>query len=99
MISSTTELDRRNVINVDLGSAEFKANAHRNMAEWARRPPFYVLGNGPPQVIARVGSIRLIGFLTGASASQPNKHLRSHRAAFFRQDNRRLDSISPFDGD
>ena len=45
------ELDRSNVVDVDLGSAEFKANAHRHMAEWARRPPFYVLGNGPPQVI------------------------------------------------
>jgi cytochrome P450 len=44
-------LDRSNVVDVDLGSAEFKANAHRHMAEWARRRPFYVLGNGPPQVI------------------------------------------------
>ena len=50
---SVTELDidRSNVVDVDLGSAEFKANAHRHMAEWARRPPFYVLGNGPPQVV------------------------------------------------
>ena len=40
------ELDRRNVVDVDLGSDEFKANAHRHMAEWARRPPFYVLGKG-----------------------------------------------------
>ena len=45
------ELDRSNVVDVDLGSAAFKANAHRHMAEWARRPPFYVLGHGPPQVI------------------------------------------------
>jgi cytochrome P450 len=45
------ELDRRNVVDVDLGSDEFKANAHRHMAEWARRPPFYVLGKGPPQVV------------------------------------------------
>jgi cytochrome P450 len=44
-------LDRSNVVDVDLGSAEFKANAHRHMAEWARRPPFYVLGKGPPQVV------------------------------------------------
>jgi cytochrome P450 len=51
MISSLTELDRSNVVDVDLGSAEFKANAHRHMAEWARRRPFCVLGNGPPQVI------------------------------------------------
>jgi cytochrome P450 len=45
------ELDRSNVVDVDLGSAEFKANAHRYMAEWGRRRPFYVLGNGPPQVV------------------------------------------------
>ena len=51
MVPSLTELDRSNVVDVDLGSAEFEANAHRHMAEWARRRPFYVLGNGPPQVI------------------------------------------------
>jgi hypothetical protein len=51
MMSSPLELDRSNVIDVDLGSAEFKANAHRHMAEWARRRPFYVLGKGPPQVV------------------------------------------------
>src|SRR5215831_1944405 len=51
MMSLALELDRSNVVDVDLGSAEFKANAHRYMAEWARRRPFYVLGNGPPQVV------------------------------------------------
>jgi cytochrome P450 len=51
MKSQLPELDRSNVVDVDLGSAEFKANAHRHMAEWARRRPFYVLGNGPPQVV------------------------------------------------
>src|SRR3979490_2392508 len=40
-----------NVVDIDLGSAEFKANAHRHMAEWARRPPFYVLGRGQPRVL------------------------------------------------
>jgi len=50
-MSSLAELDRDNVVDIDLGDAEFKANAHRHMAEWARRPPFYVLGNGPPQVV------------------------------------------------
>jgi len=48
---SLAELDRDNVVDIDLGDAEFKANAHRHMAEWARRPPFYVLGKGPPQVV------------------------------------------------
>src|SRR3954465_2275280 len=48
-MSSVAELDRTNVVDVDLGSAEFKANAHRLMAEWATRRPFYVLGKGPVQ--------------------------------------------------
>src|SRR6202140_5857846 len=50
-MSSLVDLDKSNVVDIDLGSAEFKANAPRHMAEWARRPPFYVLGNGPPQVV------------------------------------------------
>src|SRR5271170_4244674 len=50
-MSLLAELDRSNVVDVDLGSAEFKANAYRHMAEWARRRPFYVLGKGPPQVV------------------------------------------------
>ena len=51
MMSLPAELDRTNVVDVDLGGVEFKANAHRYVAEWARRPPFYVLGEGPPQVV------------------------------------------------
>jgi cytochrome P450 len=51
MMSALAELDRNNVVDVDLGSAEFKANAHRLMAEWATRKPFYVLGKGQPQVV------------------------------------------------
>ena len=50
-MASLADLDGRNVVDIDLGSAEFKANAHRHMAEWARRPPFYVLGQGQPQVV------------------------------------------------
>ena len=50
MMSLPAELDRSNVVDVDLGGAEFKADAHRHMAEWARRRPFYVLGKGPPQL-------------------------------------------------
>ena len=50
-MSSLADLDRSNVVEVDLGSPEFKANAHRYMAEWATRKPFYVLGQGQPQVI------------------------------------------------
>ena len=50
-MSSVAELDRSNVVDVDLGSAEFKANAHKHMADWATRRPFYVLGRGQPQVV------------------------------------------------
>jgi cytochrome P450 len=50
-MSSLTNLDPSKIVELDLGSAEFKQNAQRLMAEWARRPPFYVLSNGPPQVI------------------------------------------------
>lgn len=50
-MSSLADIDRSNVVEVDLGSAEFKANAHRHMADWATRKPFYVLGQGQPQVI------------------------------------------------
>ena len=45
------ELDPGKVVDVDLGSSEFKQNARAALAEWAKRPPFYVLSNGPPQVI------------------------------------------------
>lgn len=46
------DLDHSNSTSMDLGGAEFKANARRILADWARRPPFYVFNNGPPQVIA-----------------------------------------------
>src|SRR6516164_6671090 len=51
IMSSLAELDRSNVVDIDLGGAEFKTNGHRHMAEWARRPPFYVLDHGHPQVV------------------------------------------------
>jgi cytochrome P450 len=50
-MSSLADLDKSNVVDIDLGSDAFKAKAHRHMAEWARRPPFYVLGHGQPQVV------------------------------------------------
>jgi cytochrome P450 len=43
--------DPANVEPLDFTSAEFRRTAHRHVAAWARRPPFYVLGSGPPQVI------------------------------------------------
>ncbi len=45
-------IDPDNMVELDPGSAEFKANAHRHMAEWARRRPFYAIAPGQrPQVI------------------------------------------------
>ena len=50
-MSSLADLDRTKIVDVDLGSSEFKQNARNILAEWARRPPFYVLSSGPPQVV------------------------------------------------
>src|SRR6266446_9491932 len=50
-MSALSELDRSKVVDVDLGSSEFKQNARSILAEWARRPPFYVLSSGPVQVV------------------------------------------------
>jgi cytochrome P450 len=50
--SAIPGVDPNNIVELDPGSAEFKANAHRHMAEWARRPPFYAVAPGQmPQVI------------------------------------------------
>src|SRR5436853_1945595 len=45
------DLDPSKVVDLDLGSSEFKQNARNILAEWAKRPPFYVLSSGPVQVI------------------------------------------------
>jgi cytochrome P450 len=50
-MSMLADLDLNKVVEVDLGGSEFKQNARSILAEWARRPPFYVLSSGPPQVI------------------------------------------------
>jgi cytochrome P450 len=64
-------LDPSNVVDIDLGSAEFKANAHRHMADWARRRPFYVVGNGPPQVVVgRYEDVRQVVSDTETFASE-----------------------------
>jgi cytochrome P450 len=51
VMSSLSELDRNKVVDLDLGSSEFKQNARNILAEWAKRPPFYVFSSGPPQVV------------------------------------------------
>src|SRR5262249_2103990 len=50
-VLAVSDLDVDNVVDIDLGSSEFKQNARTILAEWARRPPFYVLSSGPPQVV------------------------------------------------
>jgi len=50
-MSALSELDRSKVVDIDLGSSEFKQNARDILADWAKRPPFYVLSSGPAQVI------------------------------------------------
>jgi cytochrome P450 len=51
MTATLAELDRSNTWAIDVGSAEFKANALRYLSEWANRPPMYVLNSAPVQVI------------------------------------------------
>src|SRR5215813_151270 len=50
-MSALSELDGNKVVDIDLGSNEFKQNARAILADWAMRPPFYVLAYGPPQVV------------------------------------------------
>jgi len=51
MTLSLADLDSSKVVDIDLGSNAFKQNARSILAEWARRPPFYVLADGPAQVV------------------------------------------------
>jgi cytochrome P450 len=50
-MSALAELDRNKIVELDFRSDDFRKHAHQHVADWARRAPFYVLGDGPPQVI------------------------------------------------
>ena len=50
-MSVVAELDRSKIVQLDFRSDDFRKHAHRHVAAWARRAPFYVLGDGPPQLI------------------------------------------------
>jgi cytochrome P450 len=50
-MSALAELDPSKVVDIDLGSSEFKQNARNILAGWARNPPFYVFARGPAQVV------------------------------------------------
>lgn len=57
-MTTLTELDRSNVWEIDVGSAEFKANALQYLSEWAKRPPIYLFNNGLTHVIVgRYGDV------------------------------------------
>ena len=60
--SELAEIDRDNIVELDPGSAEFKANAHQHMAEWARRRPFYMVAPGqrPQLVVGRYADARQV---------------------------------------
>jgi cytochrome P450 len=66
------DLDPDNVVELDPGSAAFKANAHRHMAEWARRPPFYIVWRGqqPQVVVGRYADVRQVFSDTDTFASE-----------------------------
>jgi cytochrome P450 len=51
MSHALPDINRSTAVVIDLGSSEFKQQARRLLAEWAQRPPFYVVGNGPLQVV------------------------------------------------
>ncbi len=56
---STDGLDPAKISQINLGGAELKANARQVLLGWASNPPFYILNNGPPQVIVgRYGDVQ-----------------------------------------
>ena len=65
------DLDMSNVVDVDLGASELKRNARAILAQWAKRPPFYVLASGPPQVVCgRYADVHEVFSDTGRFSSE-----------------------------
>ncbi len=71
-IAAHAAIDPDNVVELDAGSAEFKANAHRHMAEWARRRPFYAVAPGQPRqvIVGRYNDVRQVFSDTETFASE-----------------------------
>lgn len=44
-------LDKSKIVELDFTGDEFRDNAQKHMFDWATRDPFYIVGNGPTQVI------------------------------------------------
>lgn len=51
-MSTLVAQEQDNSVELDFGGADFKAHAREHLADWAKRRPFYVINNGPTQVIA-----------------------------------------------
>jgi cytochrome P450 len=70
--SAIPGIDPGNIVELDPGSAEFKADAHRHMAKWARRPPFYAVAPGqlPQVIVGRYTDARQVFSDTATFASQ-----------------------------
>ena len=75
-MSALSELDGSKVVDIDVGGNEFKRNARDILAQWAKRPPFYVLSFGPAQVICgRYADVQEIFFDTERFSSElPRGH-------------------------
>lgn len=70
-MSSLADLDASKVVDIDLGSHAFKQNARAHLAEWAKRPPFYVFSSGPPQVVCgRYADVHEVFADTGRFSSE-----------------------------
>jgi len=70
-MSPLLDLDMSNVVDVDLGGSELKRNARSILAQWAKRPPFYVLTSGPPQVVCgRYADVHEVFSDTGRFSSE-----------------------------
>src|ERR1700756_4805290 len=53
------KLDPRLFVDIDLQSGAVKRNFRAVLADWALRPPFYVMQNGSPQaIVARFGDMK-----------------------------------------
>jgi cytochrome P450 len=70
--STIAAIDPGNMVELDPGSAEFKANGHRHMAEWAQRPPFFAVGKGqrPQLIVGRYEDVKQVFSDTATFASE-----------------------------
>ena len=70
--STIAAIDPGNMVELDPGSADFKANGHRHMSEWAQRPPFFAVGKGqrPQLIVGRYEDVKQVFSDTATFASE-----------------------------